>query len=141
MERPHVTAASPGIARASAAVATMRRRHLRHVRHQRGIEGRERRAVHADVVIEARAVMPAHLQRAPAATGGELHDHVRAMPADTILEGGELRGVAARRFVVVPDMHMHQRGAGLVRRMGAFDLLGNGDRQGRVVLTCAGRSL
>ncbi|HZF74831.1 MAG TPA: hypothetical protein VE033_03215, partial [Acetobacteraceae bacterium] len=71
----------------------------------------------------------AGLGRPAAAAGAELDGHVRAVPADAVLEGGELAGIAARRLVAVADMDVDERGAGLAGGVGALDLLGHADRQ------------
>jgi hypothetical protein len=73
------------------------------------------------------------VEGAAAAAGRELHDDVGADPADAVLEGGEPLGIARRRLVLVADMDVDERGAGLVGLVRALDLLGDRDRHGGVV--------
>ena len=91
--------------------------------------GRERR--HVRSMVQHAAALGAHTR---AAAGRELDDDARAQRADAFLELGELVGVGGRGLIVVSDVHVHERSAGLERRLRGLDLLGDGDRNGRVVL-------
>ena len=70
---------------------------------------------------------------APAAAGGELDDHARAMLGDAFLDHGEQRRVRRRGLVFVAHMDMGQGRPRLEGLMGRFDLLGGSHRHGGII--------
>ncbi len=84
--------------------------------------GRERR--HVGPLRQHRA---AQGLLAAAAAGGELHDHAGAMLAHAFADLGEKLGIGTRRFVLLADVDVRDRGAGFERFVRRFDLLGRRD--------------
>ena len=70
---------------------------------------------------------------AAAPTGRELYDHAGAMAAYAFLHGCEKVGIRGWQLVFVTDMDVDEARAGLESFVGAFHLLGRGDREGRIV--------
>ena len=68
-----------------------------------------------------------------AAAGRELHDHAGAVLLKPFLQPREALGVRGGLALVVADMAVGDGRSGLERFLGAFDLLGDGDRHRRVV--------
>ena len=71
--------------------------------------------------------------RTRAAPGGQLHVHAGAVFLNALFQPGKTGRVRGGFAVIIADMGMDDRGPCLKRRMGAFDLFGDGDRNSRIV--------